>query len=297
MQNALLTGAHGFLGNYILRHLSNRYKVDTLGMAAASTYRVDISHSVPLIDKKYELVVHAAGLAHTKQKSLAEKFFAVNADGSQRICDAFDRLNEYPKHFVLISTVAVYGPLAGELITEDYPLAGVSPYAKSKILAEEIVATWCEMHQVSCTILRLPLVLGKNAPGNYGAMVRSIKKNRFFIPGKGDAKKSMVLADDVALLIAGTALTNGVFNVTDGYHPALSELSEIIAKKLKKRYPVHLPLFLTKMLAYTGDLLGEKFPFNSAVLKQLNTPLTFCDKRARAVLGWNPRVVIENLEL
>lgn len=49
-----------------------------------------------------------------------------------------------PKTLVFISTVTVYGCDFGDLITEDHPLDGDTPYAKSKIMAETYLNEWCE---------------------------------------------------------------------------------------------------------------------------------------------------------
>jgi dTDP-4-dehydrorhamnose reductase len=42
-----------------------------------------------------------------------------------------------PKSFIFISTIAVYGCETGEEITKEHPLNGDSPYALSKIQAEQ----------------------------------------------------------------------------------------------------------------------------------------------------------------
>ena len=81
-----------------------------------------------------------------------------------------------PKALVFISTVAVYGCEFGDLITEEHPLNGDTPYAKSKIMAEEYLSEWCKKHGVSLGILRPSLLAGKNAPGNLGAMVNGVRK-------------------------------------------------------------------------------------------------------------------------
>lgn len=54
------------------------------------------------------------------------------------------------------------------LITEEYPLDGETPYAKSKIMAEEYLTEWCKKNNVVLGILRPSLLTGKNASGNLG---------------------------------------------------------------------------------------------------------------------------------
>ena len=82
-----------------------------------------------------------------------------------------------PRALVFISTVAVHGCEFGDLITEDHPLEGDTPYAKSKRMAEKYLLDWCAKNDVileySSSVI---LLAGKDAPGNLGAMVNGIRK-------------------------------------------------------------------------------------------------------------------------
>ena len=86
----------------------------------------------------------------------------------------------------------------GELVTENDELLAKDAYGLSKILAEKLIQEWCKKNKVVCTILRLPLVVGYNPPGNLGAMIKSIKSGFYLNIAGGKVKKSMVLASDVA---------------------------------------------------------------------------------------------------
>jgi hypothetical protein len=135
------------------------------------------------------------------------------------------------------------------------------------------------------------LLVGKNPPGNLGAMLNAIKKGYYFNIGGGKVKKSMVLADDVARFIPIIAPVGGTYNLTDGEHPTFSSLSMAIAKK---KIP-NLPLILAKIAGTIGDLLGSKAPLNSIKIKKITSDLTFDDSKARKK-GWNPHSVVEYLK-
>jgi hypothetical protein len=137
----------------------------------------------------------------------------------------------------------------------------------------------------------LPLLVDKNPPGNLGAMTRAIQKGYYFNIGGGKAKKSMVLAEDVAKFILKIAPIGGIYNLTDGVHPTFKELSTSIAKK--KLF--NLPLRLAKIFAKIGDVLGDKSPLNSIKLKKITSDLTFDDSKAREK-GWNPQAVLDYLK-
>jgi nucleoside-diphosphate-sugar epimerase len=146
---------------------------------------------------------------------------------------------------------------------------------------------------VICTILRLPLVVGENPPGNLGAMIRGIKKGYYFNIGGGNAQKSMVLATDVAKFILAAAETGGTYNLTDGYHPTFKELSKSISKTFGKFFVPNLPKVIAQLLAKLGDLSGNKFPINSDKFSKITSSLTFDDTKARIAFGWNPLPVVD----
>jgi nucleoside-diphosphate-sugar epimerase len=159
------------------------------------------------------------------------------------------------------------------------------------------VQEWCKQYNVVCTILRLPLVIGANPPGNLGAMIKGIKDGYYFNIAGGKAKKSMVLAEDVGKFIIKAADVGGIYNLTDCYHPTFSELSVVIARKFGKRKVYNLPLWLSTIVAYFGNILWEKFPLNSNKLNKICATLTFDDTKAREAFGWNPIRVINAFNL
>jgi nucleoside-diphosphate-sugar epimerase len=297
--NILLTGAKGFLGAYLNSVLLSSGKVDTLGRSGA-TFNVDLSKTRPLLVKQYDLVVHSAGKAHSVPVTDMEKelFFDVNVKGTANLLNALEQSGNLPKAFVFISSVSVYGLETGTNIQEDQFLSATDPYGKSKIQAEELIASWCIKNQVVCSVLRLPLIVGEHAPGNLQSMIKGISKGYYFNIGGGKARKSMVLAQDVAELIMEVAPVGGIFNLTDGYHPSFFELSAAISSKLnKKTSPWNMPLGVARILGEFGDLLGRRAPVNSAKIKKITSDLTFNDDKARKLLNWRPTPVITGLKI
>ena len=291
----LLTGANGFLGS-ILKEEFQQDEIFTLGQSTNNNYHLDITQ--PLPDLPYfDLVIHAAGKAHVVPKSDKEReeFYMVNVKGTEHLLQSLQKAP--PKAFVLISSVAVYGVETGENIDENHPLLANDPYGKSKCMSESLVVGWCAKHNVISTIFRLPLVAGKNPPGNLGAMIDAIKRNRYFNISKGKTKRSIVLGADVATATKICYLIGGIFNLTDGRGITYKSLSDKICKALNKRASYNLPLWIALILAYIGDTLGDRFPFNSKRLEKLRNSLTFSDDKARATFGWNPRSVLGDLNI
>lgn len=289
----LLTGASGFLGKNIQQALNNTNEIITLGRNKESKILCDLSIQIPLLPS-VDMVIHAAGKAHIVPKTASEKldFYSVNVQGTKNLLSALEN-NPALKIIVFVSTVAVYGLLEGTNIKEDTPLLASDAYGKSKIAAETLIIDWCTCHHITYYVLRLPLIAGKNVPGNLGAMVKGIRSGKYFSIGKGCAMKSIIWVNDVAALLKNISGPSGIYNLTDGYNPSFYELENKISKFYTKKVPPSLSLVVVKLLAFAGDFIGAKFPINSNKLKKITSTLTFDDTRARAKLGWSPHQVLK----
>lgn len=298
MKKLLFTGASGFLGYNIRPILEKTYDVHTIGLTDDDDIKINIAKEVPPINTHYDVVLHAAGKAHVVPKTEAEKqvFYDVNYQGTINLCKALENAG-IPKVIVFISTVAVYGCEFGENIDEYHPLKGDSPYAKSKIMAEEYLTQWCLDHQVRLAILRPSLLAGKNAPGNLGAMVNGIKKGFYMNIAGGKVRKSVLMAEDIARLLPLLEEKGGIYNVCDTRQPTFGEISMSVAKQLGKRRPINIPYWMAWCMAKVGDLLGSKAPINSYKLEKMTKSLTFSNEKARKELGWEPMDVLTNYKI
>ncbi|PRZ20999.1 NAD-dependent epimerase/dehydratase family protein [Flavobacterium granuli] len=289
----LLTGANGFLGKIIKNTLEKEYQIIELSRKSGD-YQVSLDKEILEFTESFDLVIHCAGKAHFVPKKNVEKkqFHEVNVIGTENLLKGLEK-TVLPKQFVFISSVSVYGQEYGKDINEEHQQEAKDPYGLSKIEAEALVMKWCKKQNVVCTILRLPLLVGEDPPGNLGAMIKAIDKGYYFNIGGGKARKSMVLAQDVAKFIPKVAIIGGIYNLTDGHHPDFSELSMAISKQKNKKKPLNVTMFIANLMGYAGDLLGNKAPINTLKLKKITSDLTFDDTKAREVAGWNPQGVIE----
>ena len=295
----MFTGGSGFLGNNIRPLLEQEFEhVHSIGLTDDDDIKFNIAKDVPPLNTYYEVVLHAAGKAHTVPKADAEAqvFYDVNYQGTVNLCKALEK-SGLPKALVFISTVAVYGCEYGEEITEEHPLEGETPYAKSKRMAEEYLTKWSSEHGVILGILRPSLLAGKNAPGNLGAMVSGIKKGMYLNIAGGKVKKSVLMAEDIARLLPLMAEKGGVYNVCDTYQPTFGELSASVAKQLGKRKPLSIPYWMAWTMAKVGDFLGSKALINSYKLEKMTKSLTFSNAKARKELGWEPLDVLTHYKI
>ena len=294
----LFTGASGFLGNNVRPLLERMYDVTTVGLLPQDDYTVNMAREIPELRERYDIVLHAAGKAHSVPRTEEEKrvFFDVNLQGTKNLCAALERKG-IPRAFIFISTVAVYGCDYGENITEEHSLDGVTPYAVSKRLAEEYLQKWCHEHNVILGIVRPSLIAGPNPPGNLGAMVHGIRSGRYLSIAGSRARKSVLMVQDIARLVPLLAEKGGIYNVCDSYQPTFRELETIICRQLNRNLPVSIPYWIAKCMALIGDCLGEKAPINSLKLRKMTKSLTFSNEKAVRELGWRPTSVLENFKI
>jgi len=293
----LMTGASGFLGGVIQsRKLESLL---TIGRSEPNSIRCDLSRDIPALPDGLEHVIHCAGKAHStpKSKEEVEEFFRVNLDGAKNLVEGIERSASVVKSFIFMSTVAVYGRQEGCSLNESTPLNGSSPYAKSKINAERFLSDWSSSRGIRLLILRLPLVAASNPPGNLGAMIKGIRSGRYLSINRGKARKSMVLASDIADLVMKSNRQTGIYNLTDRYHPRVSELEGLISRQLKKSPPFNISLPFAKLFGMCGDVLGGWFPINTQKITSLTKNLTFNDDKAVKELDWKPKRVIDHLNV
>ncbi len=225
-------------------------------------------------------------------------FFRVNQQGAVNLLAALDRLEEPPDAIVLISSVAVYGREHGMGISESDSLDASDPYGFSKIQAEEAVISWRQPATIK-GIVRLPLVVGKNPPGNLGRMLNAVQKGTYFNVAGGKAVRSLVWIDDIAPFIQRVASKGGIYNLTDGCGTCFAELYEALCDVLCKRKNPSLPRGVALAMAWIGDsvesLTGRKTPFNTYSFSKMTSDLTFSCEKAINDFGWQPTKVIDQI--
>jgi len=296
--NILVTGGSGFLGNNLVSYFRGLNEVDTLGRGEKNSIKCDLSKEQPTLNKKYDCVIHCAGKAHMTPKTEKESkaFFEVNVIGTQKLLLGLEKTKVPPGMFVFISSVSVYGIEKGLKVDETFELKGNTPYGKSKIEAEKCIIDWCEHRGINYLILRLPLIIGRNAPGNLLKMINGIKTGKYLRIAGGRARKSMVFVDDIGAVIMRNLEKKGIYNLTDGYDPSFKQIEDLIAVQLGKKPPRNIPLNLAKVLGLFGDLYG-KFPINSSSILKITNDLTFSSEKASEELEWKPRRVVDNFQV
>lgn len=132
---ALVTGATGFVGPHLVRHL------EASGDEVVADRELDIRDAGAVrawfAEERPEVVYHLAGWADVGGSwASPREVFEVNASGTQNVLLAAAEAGV--TRVLVVSSADVYGIVPAERlpITEEHPLRPVSPYAVSKVAAD-----------------------------------------------------------------------------------------------------------------------------------------------------------------
>ncbi len=255
----LVIGATGFIGKAIVNELSNNL-IDVVAVGGPhSKLGIKTFECVDIADpddiakleqiQDIDVVIHAAGLAHKFGKITEDDIWKVNVLGTKNIAGLAAKLKV--RHFILISSVLVYGQhhpenLMSSYINEESPCDPKDIYARSKFSAEKTAIEICHEKGIPLTILRPAPVIGAGSKGNFARLIKLVASGRFVWLGKGKNRKSLVSVDDVAKACFAVLKKNKpeteIFNIS-GPAFKMNEIISLIYKHIaRKPYFFSIPV-------------------------------------------------------
>ena len=197
------------------------------------------------------------------------------------------------KRFVFVSSIGVNGNLSTSPFCENDEPHPHDAYSLSKYEAEQGLLAIAKETGLEVVIIRPPLVYGANAPGNFGSLVKWLKKGVHLPFGVVRNARSSVALDNLVDFIALCAdparspkAANEVFLVSDGVDVSTSDLLRKVAKAcgVKSRLlPVPVGL-----MRFAARVLGK-----GAVADRLFGNLQVDSSKAHDLLGWKPVVTMD----
>lgn len=199
----VVTGASGFIGTHVMQSLAaaGEYPV---GLARRETpglvpgFDLNSIGDLSKVLEGAKAVVHCAARVHRKEDAATElaDHRRANRDATAELLSQAEAAGV--QKFVFLSTIGVYGlQKAEQVIALDHPTNPDTVYGQVKLEAEEIVRA----SPVQASILRVPLVYGPHAPGNWGRLMR-LANSRYPLPFDfvGN-RRSMIAVQNLADLI------------------------------------------------------------------------------------------------
>ena len=278
----MVTGASGFVGGHVLAALAKDAAAKGLGRADLGAWdRTTLRRAL----EGATGIVHSASIVH-KPSTPAEEYTRFNVEGTRALLDA--ARDAGVKRFVFMSSIKVYGETPEGTIDESTPIAAEAHYARTKARAEELVLAAKDLQPI---VLRLCPVYGRGDKGNVRTVIRAIARRRFFVPGDGSTKKSLVHVSTVADVVraATTKSATGAFVVADRHAPSIRELADTIAKHLGRRAPIGIPKTLLRTTAPVVSRLARlahvSTPISGTLIDKAMTSSVCDPSRVESALG------------
>ena len=310
-RKVLVTGGTGFVGSHLVDCLVERGS-DVRCLVRRSSNLRYLKH--PEIELAYgglddstdwdealadvDIIYHVAGTTFARR---AKDYFAVNHQGTEVLLAEALKRRDWIKRLVYISSLAAVGPARdGTPVNEDTLPAPVTPYGRSKLMAEEAVRIVSDLLPI--TIVRPPAVYG---PRDYGIFefFKAVKGGMFPMIGRRDKRVSLVHARDLVdgIILAGESQTSvgRTYFISSEYDYSMRAVADLMAALMRKRLRV---LTIPRPIAYVvaviaegaAALMGKPPVLNRDKVTDLSQMGWTCSiERASSELGYSPRVQLE----
>jgi len=282
----LVTGGAGFIGRWVVkRFLDNGDNVIAIDNFSNGCRRnvSEFKENFELIEgdicnknliegavEKVDLVLHLAAQIEV-QDSLdrPEKSFTNNILGTFLTLEACRKHN---KKFCIVGTCMVYDIASGEPISEKHPTKPASPYAATKLAAEELAISYFYSYNLPVVIVRPFNTYGPFQKTNMEGGVVSIFIKQFLkgenlkIFGDGTQTRDLLFVEDCADFIFKASTDNNaigqIFNAGTGQDISINGLAKLICpddSRIKHIEHHHPQSEVSKLLCdsnKTRELLG-----------------------------------------
>jgi nucleoside-diphosphate-sugar epimerase len=284
MQNILITGASGFVGQNLTKHFKN-YNLITISRKNGFDYNL-IDNDF-LDNNKIVIIIHLAGKAHDLKKiSNDSEYYEANTDLTISLFDSFLKSNA--KIFIYLSSVKAVKDFIETSLTEDSEPAPISIYGKSKLKAEKYLLSKKLDYKKKLFILRPCMIHGPGNKGNLNLLYKLVSKNLPWPLGAFENKRSFCSIDNlnfiIEQLISRDDISSGIYNIADDEPLSTNQIIELISNSLNhKSIIIKLPKSFIFVLAKFGDFI--RLPINTENLTKLTENYVVSNEKIKTAIG------------
>jgi nucleoside-diphosphate-sugar epimerase len=303
-RSVFVTGALGFIGGALTQRLRAAGMqvrgMDVRADAASGVVAGDISRAGEWQQHAWgcETVIHTAAIVSLR--SGLDDFHRVNVQGTRHALEA--ALAGGASRFVQLSSVTVFGNDFPDGVTEEHPvrLLGV-PYVDTKIAGEQVVLQEHAAGRLAVTVVRPGDVYGPGSRPWILTPLQELRRGRLMLPAGGRGVHSPIYIDDLIdgiLAAMRTRAAEGeVITLASGQGVSTGDyfgrIGAMIGRPRVRSAPDWALLALTGAQAAVDRLRGAPGEVNPNALRYLTRTGTYSIEKARALLGFEPRVSLD----
>lgn len=204
-----ITGASGFVGRQLVPLLASHASLKLFGRSEGKQSGYPVA---PLPQNSSALsgvhvMIHLAGIAH--QTASEAEYESVNVDLPLAV--AKHALAAGVRRFIFISSAYVHGRWSPEPVSPESAFQPDSPYARSKVKAEQLLREFVAGGPMEVAIIRPPLVYGPGAKANFALLVGVARRGLPIPLGQATAARSMVSLENLGDAILTVARDDTTF--------------------------------------------------------------------------------------
>lgn len=243
LMNILITGAQGFLGRNLSKHLRNSEHrlilADLHGGDDISVLDVNKDyHQLAELMASADVVIHAANRARINPSwHYFDSYYSTNITGSQHVFKVAQQ--KKVKKFIYISSSSVYGNIPGPQKETDLPLP-TNPYGVSKLAAEHALRVQSLCGDTELIIVRPFCMYGEFMDKGSEALVLSkfltawVEGQSLVLDGGGQQTRDFIHASDAVkglMTIIQHGTHGDTFNLGSGATTSIKQLADIVSDK------------------------------------------------------------------
>ncbi|MCL5680343.1 MAG: NAD(P)-dependent oxidoreductase [Candidatus Marsarchaeota archaeon] len=240
-------------------------------------------------------IFHIASAVYN-YKNTYDELININVIGTENLLNAYESANKgssKPVHLIYASSVSVYGyKRQGELLSESSEVKPASPYAESKMMAEQVIKSFADANsKIRYSILRFGTFYGPGYKDSYFKMFKLLEQGRAIYISGGTNNVSLIHEDDAidALLLAAKVKNpkNETYNISDGQFHTIKSLFELAATALGVQPPKRsVPHVVAKITSKIANINYDELEFVAS-----NRKIDI--SKAKKELGFKPKHAIE----
>jgi UDP-glucose 4-epimerase len=292
----LVTGGAGFIGSHIVDKLLSKDFEVTVFDDLSNGRLENIPHldnelfhfikgdildldTVKQIVKNHDVIFHEAAITDISF-SVNNPIITNEINVKGTLCLLKACLDSDVKRFIFASSASVYGKPNILPMREDMSLNPESPYAVSKLAAENYIKFFHDIYGLETIILRYMNVYGPRAMENQGVISifinRLLKNKSPVIYGDGEETRDFINVQEVAdaniLAVSSKKAVGEIINIGSGIPTSIHQIANFVQEATNKK---HIKLI------YSDPRLGDMRHAYADI------------KKARELLDFNPKIPLK----